>query len=145
MVSVCASTQVRCLNLSILPLPFPVFECFLCSFDDDAEPSKDVIKTMVSWSTLLPGAAVGFSGWNKSCVTDGFPFLCPLARDGYVYIRQVSKQGMSEVGVDTHERRVSFGMSTNFIIRVRVIPNSLTVPWLANVIMDAFYSLPHVF
>lgn len=59
------------------------------SVDDDVEPRANTLQVLASWAALLPHAAVGFTGWNASCINGMMPLLCPHGFDGYIYVRQV--------------------------------------------------------
>lgn len=61
--------------------------------DDDVEPGEGDIQALVSWAAVLPGVAIGFDGWNKSCIGSSMPWSCPLGMDSYVFVRQVRRDG----------------------------------------------------
>jgi len=61
----------------------------IVTVDDDAEPPDDKLQSLVSWLPRLPTAAVGFGGWNKTCIVGTHPYYCPTGAEIYLFVRQV--------------------------------------------------------
>lgn len=115
---------------------------FPCSVDDDAEPYDEIMRTMITWSTLFPGVAMSTNGWNKTCITDRMPFVCPEGLDTYIYVRQSYDNMCRNESIWLYGERDCFSPVQHLVRAADVLMGVSLVLYRRGMFADDFLDLP---